>query len=307
MAGSGSSNGRELAGKLCVVTGGNRGIGYEVARLLAERGAHVVIACRQPARMQRAEHDLARLAPGRVEGIELDLSSLAAVKRAADALRTRHARVDVLVNNAGVLAVPERRTADGFELNFGVNHLGHFAWTGLLLPALLGAPGARVVSVSSVMHRGIELDLDDLPRPRVYRADRAYGASKLCTLLFAYELQRRLRRSGANALSVACHPGYTEVDVREADPESRGPAWRELASRALKRAFGQRAADGALPCLHATTAAELRGGEFVGPAGLFGLRGAPRVTRSSAASHDRASAERLWDLSETLSGVRFAF
>jgi NAD(P)-dependent dehydrogenase (short-subunit alcohol dehydrogenase family) len=213
----------------------------------------------------------------------------------------------VLVNNAGVLAIPERRTADGFELNFGVNHLGHFAWTGLLLPALLAAPAARVVSVSSVMHRGVELDLADLPRPRVYRPNHAYGVSKLCTVLFAYELQRRLQRSGANAISIACHPGYTETDVAEADPHSRGPRWRVIASRAVKRALGQRATDGALPSLHAAAAAELRGGEFVGPSGMFGLRGPPCVTQSSSASYDPASAERLWERCETLSGVRFVF
>ena len=307
MAERARSIGPELAGKICVVTGGNRGIGYETVRGLLERGAHVVLACRNPTRLSRAVESLERAyAPDRVEGIVLDLSSLSAVRRAAETLNVRHSRIDLLVNNAGVMAIPERRTAEGFELNFGVNHLGHFALTGLLLPALLAAPAARIVSVSSVMHRGVELDFADLPRPRVYRPDRAYGVSKLCALLFAYELQRRLERSGANACSVACHPGYTETDAASADPDVRGPRWRALASRAAKRVLGQRVADGALPSLLAALGPELRGGEYIGPAGAFGLRGTPRTTRSSPASYDAASAARLWEMSETLSGVRYA-
>jgi NAD(P)-dependent dehydrogenase (short-subunit alcohol dehydrogenase family) len=300
--------GRELAGKICVVTGGNRGIGYETARALAERGAHVVLACRNPARMRRALATLERVStPERVEGIELDLSSLAAVRHSAEDLRARHPRIDLLVNNAGVMAVPERRTRDGFELNLGVNHLGHYAFTGLLLPALLAAQQARIVSVSSVLHRGVQFDLADIPRPRSYEARRAYGGSKLMTLLFAYELDRRLKRSGASAVSVACHPGYTESDAAQADSDVTGPRWRVLASRVAKRVLGQPAAEGARASLHAATARDLRGGEYVGPSAYWGLRGAPCITASSAESYDRESAERLWQISETLTGVRFAF
>jgi NAD(P)-dependent dehydrogenase (short-subunit alcohol dehydrogenase family) len=299
---------RELAGKICVVTGGNRGIGYETARVLAERGAHVVVACRNPARMRRALATLERAStPALVEGIGLDLSNLAAVRESAEALRARHPRIDVLVNNAGVMAVPERRTRDDFELNLGVNHLGHFAWTGLLLPALLASTQARIVSVSSVLHRGAQLDWADIPRPRSYEARSAYGGSKLMVLLFAYELDRRLKRSGARAISVACHPGYTENDAAQADPDVRGPRWRVLASRVAKRVLGQSAAEGARPSLHAATARDLRGGEYVGPSAFWGLRGAPCITASSAESYDAESAARLWQISENLTGVRFAF
>ncbi|HMI91311.1 MAG TPA: SDR family NAD(P)-dependent oxidoreductase, partial [Polyangiales bacterium] len=199
------------------------------------------------------------------------------------------------------------RTPADFELNFAVNHLGHFAWTGLLLPCVLAAPAGRVVSVSSVMHRGIAFDSADVPRPRRFDGARAYGSSKLAVLLFAYELDRRLRDAGTAALSLACHPGYTETDSAQADVRFAGPLSRRLASRMAKRVLGQTAEHGALPSLFAATADGLCGGEYIGPSRLLGLRGPPVIGRSSPESHDRSAAQQLWQISETLSGVRYRF
>jgi NAD(P)-dependent dehydrogenase (short-subunit alcohol dehydrogenase family) len=235
----------------------------------------------------------------------LDLSDLGSVRHFAAAFRQRFESLPLLINNAGVMAWHYARTVGGFEMQFGTNHLGHFALTGLLLPALIAAPHARVVVVSSDMHASGKIDFDNLDAKQSYRPWRAYSQSKLANLLFAYELQRRMKAAGVDALAVGCHPGYAATNLQAAGPRLSGSRFRERLSEVANRLFAQSAAMGALPTLYAATAADIRGGEYIGPLGLLSLRGAPGKVRSSARSHDRAVAARLWLLSEQLTGVRY--
>lgn len=293
-------------GRLALVTGGNSGIGYEAALALAGRGAQVLLAVRSAQRGQEAAARIRRTHPqAAVEVVELDLASLASVRRLAESLLQRRAGLDLLINNAGVMALPYRRTADGFEMQFGTNHLGHFALAGLLLPALLATPGARVVNVSSMMHMRGRIDFDNLDGARGYQRYAAYGQSKLANLLFTYELQRRLAAADAGVLSVACHPGYAATNLQVAGPRMEGQRLAERLSELANRIFAQSAAMGALPTLYAAVAPDLRGGEYVGPSGALNMRGYPAVQRSSPRSYDQAVARRLWQVSEQLTGVAY--
>ncbi len=246
--------------------------------------------------------------PGaQVELLPLDLADLASIGRFAEEVRGNERRLDVLINNAGVMAIPQRCTVDGFEMQFGTNHLGHYALTGLLLPLLLRTADARVVTVSSGAHQFGKINFDDLQGQNSYSAWRAYGQSKLANLLFAYELQRRFAASGARASSLAVHPGYAATNLQAVGPamtESRfGQAMMGLANRVL----AQSAAMGALPTAYAATSPEAHGGDYIGPDGLFGQRGFPKKASSSAASHDKPAAVRLWQVSEELTGVTYRF
>jgi len=303
----------ELGGLLYIVTGGNSGIGLEAAHALARRGARVVLACRDPEKARGAVAAIRADAPqASVEAMELDLASLASVRAFAAAFAGRHDTLHGLVNNAGVMALPYRRTADGFEMQLGTNHLGHFALTGLLLdrllaaPARANAPGPRIVTVSSGAHRAGRIRFDDLQSERRYGKWRAYGQSKLANLLFAYELQRRLDKCGADLISVACHPGYAATNLQFAGPRMDGSRWQERIVRLGNALLSQDAAAGALPTLYAATAPDVRGGDYIGPDGLGELTGAPRKVESNARSHDAAVAAKLWDVSEKLTGVRYA-
>src|SRR5208282_4044606 len=281
----------DLSGKTIVVTGGNSGISYEAAIQFARKRGRVVLACRNMEKAHTAAAAIAALAPGApVEAMALDLSSLASVRGFADAFKGRNRMLHVLCNNAGVMALPYCRTADGFEMQFGTNHLGHFALTGLLLDRLLAADGARVVTVSSSAHRMGQIRFDDLQWEHGYRKWRAYGQSKLANLLFAFELQRRIEAAGAKLISVACHPGYAATNLQAMGPRMSGSAMMETIWGLLNRLFAQSAAMGALPTLHAATAPGLRGGEYIGPDGFGGLWGHPAKVESNAASHDTAAA-----------------
>lgn len=294
----------DLTGKIVVVTGANSGIGYEAVRELARNGAHVVLACRDAARTHEAiEHVRALQPTASLEFLQLDLASLASVHRFAEELAERHPRLDVLCNNAGVMAIPYRKTADGFEMQLGTNHLGHFALTGLLLERLLAAPGARVVTVSSTAHKMGRMRFDDLHFERGYSRWPAYGQSKLANLLFAYELQRRLEAASADAISVACHPGYAATNLQFAGPRMDGSWLMENVMTLGNRLLSQSAAMGALPTLYAATAEEVRGGDYVGPDGFFETTGHPKKTTSSARARDVEAARRLWEVSERLTGV----
>jgi NAD(P)-dependent dehydrogenase (short-subunit alcohol dehydrogenase family) len=296
----------DLSGLSVVVTGGNSGIGYEAALGFAQAGAEVVLACRDLAKARVAVVSIQALEPrASVEALELDLASLASVRRFARELAARRATLDVLCNNAGVMAIPHRTTADGFEMHFGTNHLGHFALTGLLLDLLLAAPRARVVTVSSNAHKLGRIRFDDLHGRRNYKKWDAYGQSKLANLLFGYELQRRLERAGARAISVGCHPGYAATNLQLAGPRMAGSAALERLWRLTNVLFSQSAAMGALPTLYAATAPDVRGGDYIGPDRLFENKGHPRKARSSPRSHDRDAAARLWELSAELTGVRY--
>ncbi|MDH3213236.1 MAG: oxidoreductase [Myxococcales bacterium] len=296
----------DLTGRIVVVTGANSGLGLETALQLAGKRARIVLACRDPRKTETAIETIRAAHPGAaLEALPLDLASLESVRSFSDAFCKAYPELHVLCNNAGVMALPQRRTADGFEMQLGTNHLGHFALTGRLLERLLATPGARVVNVSSTAHRIGRMRFDDLHAERGYRRWRAYGQSKLANLLFTYELQRRLERKGANVASVACHPGYAATNLQLAGPRLDGSSRMEKVARLSNRLFSQSAAMGALPALYAATADDVRGGDYIGPDGFGETWGHPKKVRSSARSHDREVAARLWDVSEELTGVRF--
>ena len=283
-------------GRVAVVTGANTGLGFETARRLAERGASVVLAVRDP--------EKGRLAAARINGDvsvrELDLTSLESVRAAAAGLRATHPRIDLLINNAGVMYTPRQTTRDGFEMQFGTNHLGHFALTGLLLDLLLPVPGSRVVTVSSTGHRiRAAIHFDDLQWERSYGRVAAYGQSKLANLMFTYELQRRLAAHGTT-VAVAAHPGISNTELaRNAPAVVRRPlTW-------LAPVITQPATAGALPTLRAATDPSVLGGQYYGPDGPAEARGYPRLVTSSPESYDVSVQQRLWAVSEDLTGVRF--
>ena len=289
----------DQSGRVAVVTGANSGIGFHAALELARAGARVVVGARS---RERGEQAVARMT-GDVELRLLDLADLASVREFAASL---DGPLDLLVNNAGVMAIPRRTTADGFEMQLGTNHLGHFALTGLLLPRLLAAEAPRVVTVSSGMHHQGRIDFDDLQSERDYGSWRAYSQSKLANLLFCLELQRRADASRANLLSVAAHPGYAATNLQYVGPEMEGSRLRKLAMRLGNLLLAQSAAAGALPSLYAATE-DLPGGAYAGPGGFRESRGAPRLVTMSRAAADPETARRLWDVSEELTGVRFEF
>jgi NAD(P)-dependent dehydrogenase (short-subunit alcohol dehydrogenase family) len=290
-------------GRVAVVTGANTGVGRETARLLAARGAAVIMGCRDVGKGAAAAAWIRAAVPDAdVQVCELDLASLASVRAAAERIGAGADKVDLLVNNAGVMWAPRGRTEDGFETQFGTNHLGHFALTGLLLDAMRKVPGSRVVTVSSVGHRGATLDLDDLNCEHgTYHAQAQYGRTKLANLLFSYELQRRLAAAGAETAALAAHPGVVHTElVRHTGP------LLGIAVRAVTLAIGQRSPYfGALPSLRAATDPAAKPGEYYGPGGRFEGRGHPRVVQSSAESHDAATAGRLWQESERLTGISY--
>jgi NAD(P)-dependent dehydrogenase (short-subunit alcohol dehydrogenase family) len=293
MSGFSTADIPDLAGQTVIVTGASSGIGLEAAKAFAAHGARVILAVRDEARGSRAAAALP--GPGTAEVRLLDLASLDSVRAFA---RDWSGPVDLLVNNAGVMIPPLSRTADGFELQFGTNHLGHFALTNLLLPNVTG----RVVTVSSGAHESGRIDFDDLNWERKgYRPWRAYGQSKLANLLFTAELQRRLTEAGSPVLAMAAHPGYAATNLQSGTSNRLvGFAMRKLGNRLL----AQDAASGALPTLYAAVG-DLPGDSFIGPSGLGGLRGAPAPCPRSKAASDPEVARRLWQVSETLTGVTF--
>ncbi len=296
----------DLSGKTIVVTGGNSGIGYEAALQFARKRASVVLACRSMEKAQAAAaHITSAQATAAVEVMELDLSSLASVRAFADLFHGRHRALHVLCNNAGVMALPYRRTADGFEMQFGTNHLGHFALTGLLLDLLMATEGARVVTVSSGAHRMGRIRFDDLQWERGYRKWFAYGQSKLANLLFTFELQRRIEKAGAKLMSVACHPGYAATNLQAAGPRMQGSSIMESMTALGNSLFAQSAAMGALPTLYAAAAPDVRGGDYIGPDGIGEIWGHPKKIGCSASARDTAVAARLWDISEQLTKVSY--
>jgi len=294
------------SGRVAVVTGASGGIGLETARVLAERGATVVLACRDERKADQAAGQIRSTAPDAdVRPAHLDLASLGSVRQAAAEILASCPRLDLLINNAGVMYVPFQRTEDGFELTLGTNHLGHFALTGLLLPRLLETPGSRVVTVSSVAHRYGKMHFDDLMLTSHYQPDPAYGQSKLANLLFSYELQARLAAAGAGTAALAAHPGVVLTDLWRTSP-----GWqRALISprlRPINSWAAQPVSQGALPSLRAATDPAAQGGEYYGPGGFHEYTGSPGRVESTAASHDPAAQRRLWDVSEQLTGVSYA-
>jgi NAD(P)-dependent dehydrogenase (short-subunit alcohol dehydrogenase family) len=291
----------DQTGRVAVVTGSNTGIGYQAAAALADRGAHVVLAVRN---LDKGNDAVARiLAASRGADVavqQLDLTSLESVRAAAEALRAAYPRIDLLINNAGVMYTPKQTTADGFELQFGTNHLGHFALTGLLLDRMF-VEGARVVTVSSNAHRiKAAIHFDDLHWERRYNRFAAYGQAKLANLLFTHELQRRLAENSRPTISVAAHPGASNTELTRNLPAIVRPAERLVAPL-----ISQRPEMGALPTLRAATDPTVAGGQYYGPDGLGQQRGHPKLVESSEQSHDAELQHRLWQVSEELTGVSF--
>lgn len=286
----------DMQGKTILITGANSGIGYEAASALAVKKAQVVMACRNMEKGQRAMQQIMEEYPqAKVDLMEMDLSSMDQVRAFAADFLAKYPRLHVLINNAGVMATPFRHTADGFELQFGTNHLGHFLLTGLLYERLQGTPNSRVVTVSSYAHHAGRINFDDLQSERSYQKWQAYGQSKLSNLLFAKELQRRSEQAGGNPISIAVHPGYAATNLQHT-------TWF---FSMLNPLVAQSQEMGALPTLYAATSPDVRGGEYIGPNGFLGQRGYPHLARPSKAARDQATAQRLWQVSEELAGVKY--
>jgi NAD(P)-dependent dehydrogenase (short-subunit alcohol dehydrogenase family) len=292
----------DQSGRVAVITGSNTGVGYEAAAVLAEKGAHVVLAVRNLDKGNDAKARITARSPQACVSVqELDLASLDSVRKAADALRASHQRIDLLINNAGVVTLQKAGTADGFEIQFGTNHLGHFALTGLLLDNMLSVDDSRVVTMSSPGHRiSAAIDFDHLQLDDSYNRYSGYGRSKLANLLFTYELARRLKAKGVPTTALAAHPGASDTELLRNIPGLiRGP-FQFLWTR-----YAQSAEMGALPPLRAATDPRAQSGQYYGPDGRGEQRGHPKVVDSSAQSHDEAVQRRLWSASEELTGVKY--
>ncbi len=295
-----------LTGKTVIVTGANSGLGYEMTLALAAKGAHVVMACRSREKGEQAAALVRKQSPNAALAImELDLASLASIRRFADAFQQQYPTLDILCNNAGLMAIPRRTTADGFEMQFGTNHLGHFALTGLLLTPLLQTPGARIVTVSSGLHERGTINFADLMGQQSYEKWTAYSQSKLANLLFAYELQRKFVAAGTDAKSVATHPGYAATNLQGVGPAMEGSWGARLGMMLANRLLAQSAANGALNLLYAAVAPDVNGCDYIGPTGFQGMRGAPGKVRSNAESYNAEAAAKLWALSVELTGVTY--
>ena len=291
-----SSNIRNLEGKVVIVTGGNSGIGFETARALAARKSEVIVAVRN---RQKGEDAVKQIKAGSKDvkvGIGLlDLADLSSVHEFSEAFKQKYTRLDLLINNGGVMIPPYGKTADGFELQFGTNHLGHFSLTGLLFDLIRKTPGSRIVTVSSNAHRRGNLDFNDLDwGKRRYIAFRAYGDSKLANLYFTYELARR---TGANPIVAAAHPGWTATELQR----------YSSSISFLNKFFAQDSSMGALPTLYAASAPDVVSGDYFGPSGFMEMRGYPAKVASNRLSHDKDIAAELWEVSQNLTGVKFLF
>jgi NAD(P)-dependent dehydrogenase (short-subunit alcohol dehydrogenase family) len=293
------------SGKTAVVTGANSGLGASTARELVRAGASVVAAVRNVAKGEAVSSEIRAAIPdASIEVSKLDLGDLASVRDFAERLGSEHDRLDLLINNAGVMAPPRRTTVDGFESQFGTNHLGHFALTGLLLPKLLAAGQARVVTLSSGAHRIGTIHFDDLQGDRRYNNWLWYGQSKLANLMFALELNRRASAAGSKLISVAAHPGYAATNLQDAGMAH----WYERIGGWIGYVLVAQSADmGALPTLYAATVPDLPGGSFVGPDGFMEQRGHPHLVTAAGKAYDQEAWRRLWEISEELTGVRYAF
>jgi NAD(P)-dependent dehydrogenase (short-subunit alcohol dehydrogenase family) len=294
----------DLTGKVIVVTGANSGLGLESAKEFARKGARTILACRDMEKAQTALDQIQDELPhAKAEIVPIDLASLNSIHRFGDEFRAKVDQLDVLVNNAGIMMTPYGTTEDGFERQFGINHLGHFALTGLLIDLLLETPGSRVVTVSSMGHHLGSINFDNLmyEEGKGYSPAGAYGRSKLANLLFTYELERRYKAIGADAIAVAAHPGSANTNLSRYLYDR----WYIKPFRFVEPLIAQSAAMGALPILRAATDAGVGGGQYFGPSGFLEQKGHPVVVQSNSASHDEAVARQLWEVSEELTGVRY--
>lgn len=288
----------DQTGKTIIVTGANSGLGLETSRELARHGAHVILACRTASKAEAAMEDIKSDQPNaKLTFLPLDLSSLESVKQFVATFQEQHDKLDVLCNNAGVMALPYRKTAEGFEMQFGTNHIGHFALTGLLLDTLLATPNSRIVNVSSLAHTMGKIKFKDINHTKSYNRWLAYGQSKLANLLFTYELHRKLQAKGAGTICIACHPGYTSTNLQQAASRMSGSKLSERLWGIVNGIFAQTTAAGAWTNLYACTVPTLEGGDYVGPKGFLELRGYPGKVKSNKRSHNKEDAQRLWEYS----------
>lgn len=295
-------------GRSAVITGGNTGLGFELARLLAGRGASITLVCRSSDKAEQAADRIHEEVRGaQVSSVQMDQGSLVSVRSAAAAVREEHRRIHLLINNAGMLGSQERRTSpDGHELTFATNHLGAFAFTGLLLDRVLSTDGSRIVTMSSVSNARARLDLDDLQASATYERNTAYSRSKLANLMFAYALQHRLAAAGRTTLSLAAHPGQSRTDFTR-DLGSFGRFMYSPRARFLTGLVMQDKAIGVLAGARAATDPAASGGDYLGPSGLMQLTGYPVKVRSNEQSRDRTAQDRLWTASEQLTGITYPF
>lgn len=286
-------------GRIAVVTGSSSGIGCETACVLAAKNATVIKAVRN---LEKGRTALEKIKTGQpdadVKIMELDLASLDSIRRFSEDFRKKYFRLDLLINNAGIMMPPFSKTVDGFELQFGTNHLGHFALTGLLSDHILKTGNSRIVTVSSGAHRYGELDFEDLNwEKRKYKKMKAYGDSKLANLYFTYALQEKLEKAGAKTIAVASHPGWTGTNLQ------RHVGYLNF----FNRFFSQDIDMGALPTLYAASAPDVKGSDYYGPSGRHEMKGYPKKVVSNELSHNKEIAKKLWDVSEELTKVRFSF
>lgn len=290
-------------GQIAVVTGANTGLGYETALALAQKEAKVILACRNTTKAENAKSKMLQTAPDAdIEVLQLDLSKLSSVRAAAKSYQSKYNRLDLLINNAGVMMPPYTLTEDGFELQFGVNHLGHFLFTGLLLDMILKTPNARIVSLSSIAHKSGIINFDDLQSEKKYSASKAYGQSKLACLMFAYELQRKLEKAGyQSTISVAAHPGVSPTELIR-----HMPKWLvSILSATIGRLVTHPPEEGAKPTLMAALDSNVDGGNYFGPTGFNEMKGDAGKVDSTDLSKDKAVAEQLWTVSEELVGFEY--
>lgn len=298
----------DQSGKVAIVTGANSGTGYEVSKALASKGTEVILACRDVEKGESAVEKIKKEFPkSSLKVMVLDLAELSSVKNFSQLFRENYKSLDILCNNAGIMATPELKSKDGFELQLGTNHLGHFALTGFLMDRILKTPKSRIVNVSSSAHMSGKIDFDDLMKEKEYSRFSSYSQSKLANLLFSNELQRRLEAKGHSAISVGAHPGLTATNLATSGPGyGRGRILKSIISFVTKL-IGQSAAMGALPILYASTSIDVNGGDYIGPGGFRGIRGYPKKVESSKESHDQEVARKLWDISTELTKTKYVF
>ncbi len=297
-----------LDGKVAIVTGANSGLGLESARVLAKHGAHVIMACRDTRKAETAKAGISEAGfEDRLEIRELDLSRLASVRAFADGIKQDYEKLDILMLNAGIMALPRKVTEDGFEQQFGVNHLAHFALTGLLLPLLEASPEARVVAVTSIASFMGKLEFDDLMGERRFSRYDAYGQSKLANMVFIRELDRRLKQAGSSITAVAAHPGYTATNLQHTTRGQSPNPIERIVYPISNANLAMRVEKGALPQLYAAVAPDVEGGAKYGPDGLFQGWGYPTKCKQARRAHSENDGRRLWDVSEALTGVHYEF
>ena len=295
----------ELENELVVITGANSGLGFSATKILAEHGAKVVMACRSLDKAEQAKEEIEKeVDEPDLEVMELDLSDLESVKSFSEEFKQKYDSLDILCNNAGLMALPRRETEDGFEMQLGVNHLGHFALTAHLIDLIVEA-GGRVVNQSSMAHEDGEIDFDDLMGEKNYSKWGAYAQSKLANLLFTYELNRRLEDKDIDVESVACHPGISDTNLFKIGPKMEHSKIKLYLGQMISKIFGQSPSKGCLPMLYAATSEQIQGGEYIGPDGFKHARGYPEKQESSEASHNEDDAKKLWERSEELTRLKF--